>query len=153
MSKCCFAYFYSNSSYSVAHFVFFTVGKNIRTANVVHIDKGKTSLDGHGMEAFLLQLIGGVCGGSTTGKIFHTSDIGLVSNALTGALGGIAGGQLIGTLLGTTASSSGLDVGAIIGPLIDGALTGALAQVAIGAIVSKLRLSLNQAEGYSRERS
>ncbi|ASV87935.1 hypothetical protein CES85_3624 (plasmid) [Ochrobactrum quorumnocens] len=105
------------------------------------------------METVLLQLIGGVSGASTSGKIFQASDIGLISNALTGALGGVAGGQLIGTLLGTTAASSGLDVGAIIGPLIDGALTGALAQVAIGAIVSKLRLSLNQAEGYSRGRS
>lgn len=94
-------------------------------------------------ETVLLQLIGGVCGGSTSGKIFHTSDLGLIGNAITGALGGLAGGQLIGTLLGSTASSSGFDVAAIFGPLIDGALTGGLAQVTIGVILSRLLLGLN----------
>lgn len=105
------------------------------------------------METVLLQLIGGVCGASTSGKIFHTSDTGLIGNAIAGALGGIAGGQLIGALLGSTAASAGLDIAAIIGPLIDGALTGGLAQVTIGAFLNRLLLSLNQAEGSSHGRS
>jgi len=105
------------------------------------------------METVLLQLIGGVCGASTSGKIFHTSDMGLIGNAITGALGGIAGGQLISALLGSTAAPSGVDVAAILGPLIDGALTGGLAQISLGAILCRLLLKLNQAEGSSHGHS
>ncbi len=69
------------------------------------------------METILFQFLGGITGGSVSGKIVHLSDAGLVINAVTGALGGVAGGQLISHILGNTAMATGWDPRAFIGPI------------------------------------
>lgn len=92
------------------------------------------------METILFQFLGGLTGGSVSGKMVHLSDAGLVINAVTGALVGVAGGQLISHILGNTAVATGWDLGAIIGPFLDGALAGGLVQIAACMVLTRLLL-------------
>ncbi|KAA9368301.1 MULTISPECIES: hypothetical protein [Ochrobactrum] len=92
------------------------------------------------METILIQFLGGLTGGSVSGKMVHLSDAGRVINAATGALGGVAGGQLISHILGNTEVATGWDLGAIIGPFLDGALAGGLVQIAACLVLTRLLL-------------
>ena len=86
----------------------------------------------------VLQIVGGLAGGSISGKIFHPSDSGIIWNAIAGAFGGVAGGQLIGVVLGKTAIAENLDIAGIIGPFVDGAVSGGLVQIVAGMILQRV---------------
>lgn len=92
------------------------------------------------METILIQFLGGLTGGSASGKMVHLSDTGVIINAATGALGGVAGGQLIGHILGNTDVARGWDIGGIIGPFLDGALAGGLVQIVACMVLTRLLL-------------
>ncbi|GEM_PF-1932188 len=90
------------------------------------------------VQTIVLQLIGGIAGGSISGKIFHPSDSGTIWNAIAGAFGGVAGGQLIGVVLGKTAIAENLDIAGIIGPFVDGAVSGGLVQIVAGLVLQRV---------------
>lgn len=90
------------------------------------------------VETIILQLVGGLAGGSVSGKIFHPSDNGAFWNAVAGALGGVAGGQIIGVILGKTTAPDSLDITGIIGSLVDGAVSGGLVQIVAGLILQRV---------------
>nr|WP_210271832.1 hypothetical protein [Brucella anthropi] len=94
-----------------------------------------------------MQLVGGLAGGSASGKIFHPSDNGALWNAIAGTLGGIAGGQFIGVILGKTTVADSLDIAGIIGPLVDGAVSGGLVQIVAGLILQRVLSNRPAGEG------
>jgi len=77
----------------------------------------------------LIRILGGFLGGSVSGKIVHTSDMGFLWNAIVCAFGGILGGQLVGLVFATTQVAAVVDFIAVIGPFIDAAMTGGFVQI------------------------
>jgi uncharacterized membrane protein YeaQ/YmgE (transglycosylase-associated protein family) len=94
------------------------------------------------LTAIIAQIIGGIVGGTASGKVIKDSDLGSIGNLITGAIGGLGGGTLLTSILGqaaTAAATSGsLDIGHIITQLVGGGVGGVILQVIVGLIKNKM---------------
>lgn len=94
------------------------------------------------LTAIIAQLVGGVVGGTASGKVIKDSDLGSIGNLITGAIGGLGGGTLLSSILGqaaTAATTTGsFDIGHIVTQLVGGGVGGVILQVVIGLIKNKM---------------
>jgi hypothetical protein len=92
--------------------------------------------------SLIAQIIGGIVGGTASGKVIKDSDLGGIGNLITGAIGGIGGGTILSTMLGQAAAvapaGGSMDIGHIIGQLVGGGVGGVILQIIVGLIKNKM---------------
>lgn len=88
----------------------------------------------------ILQLVGGVAGGSAFGRLAGPLTLGARGNTLAGAVGGIGGGHILPMLLPALAAASGdgLEVEAIVSQLVSAGAGGALLAALLGIMKDML---------------
>ncbi len=83
----------------------------------------------------LIQLLGGLGGGSAIASMLKKFSLGPLGNTLAGLVGGLAGGQLTGLL---NIASGSTDIVALLGNLVGGGVGGAVVTLLAGFVKNML---------------